>query len=970
MAVNNIKSFAGSGTATVLSQAEYELLTSIIADGFQQGLLPATHLNKVLRQLSLVSAAVAQYVADTTGTDILDDGDVPALRDLITQAVSITAGPIGASTLQDLLAGMVVGQGVDMIGGTPGALYAPGTAGAWLNAIDVAVAAIDAAQSAGVVGFATKALMDANLAHPADTIAYVTNDATLNLNGLYRKIGASGAGSWLLSADRTTALETRATDLEQARPFGAGSNTAFRSVRRLSLYGADPTKFYSVTFFFRNDSGTRFNFTVSRHNDAAGAGAVDVASFSSVGINYSGLVEFTLAQMSASGITGTLVVDFTSAPSTWQVIRGTGGNTFLNTSIRNEVVQNSAASTAAASAATSVALTASLTLVPYRNLPFSDVLSNDFLRRFVKSVRVYAADTSHVYILKQVELQLFRRTILLHDLTASVDVCKWSITTTVADYTGQPRYVRLEQGSLATYTGVYAVLELDWVQAVTGTYNYTTEAQAGVHKDRVRSDAMLRDYLDRDVWHEVIKVGAGQTYTTLRAAVESLYDSVSVTTCARACYDHQILIDIVDGGTFNATFLNIPDFVGVSGQGVDKTYVEKESNANDALLEAHYNTKFRDLSIVSNTGDGGAWNGEYCIHSDDFNRISKPTAPDRRIRQSFKRLKLVGGPLQNAWAFGCGVSSGHVLDFEDVDASHLRSDTTIAAFGFHNTAISASARPGLVRMVGCKSSDLLGTGALVLSLGGGNKCRLTLVGSDFGLVAQGVTGAVADKALDRYEWEIGGVYDGPVVQSDPGMVVLKTAAGVLPSGTAAAIVFGAVDELGQGELCVENGTSKSIGTRLGDCTAVNKTLTVSGQTWTANANYTALTNTAVLALMNAVLTVTPVSEVNIQWQVYPNTGFLRRVVNTSGITLPAGSIVKSTGINTVAAANGDDDVYGILYRDLLPGLSGNAVVSKRVHCNYINSSAADGKFGVTDGVLDAGAAIKKGVVEGGIVRFY
>lgn len=331
---------------------------------------------------------------------------------------------------------------------------------------------------------------------------------------------------------------------------------------------------------------------------------------------------------------------------------------------------------------------------------------------------------------------------------------------------------------------------------------------------------------------------------------------------------------------------------------------------------------------------------------------------------------MVGGNNQNAWLFGCGVSSGQHIRFKDVHADHMKMDTTLAAFGFHNTGISASNRPSVVELIGCKSTDMLGTGALALSIGGGNRCRLTLLNSDLGLVAQGVTGSIADKALNRYEWEIGGVYSGPVVQNDAGMVVLKTSPGVTPTGTAASVVFGAVDELGQGELCIENATSKSLGARLGDCTSIAKTLTISGQTWTANANYTALSNTAIIALMNASVTVSPDIEKNIQWQVYPDTGFTRRVLNSTGATIPAGRFVKLTGTNTVALASGDDDIYGIVYRDILNRRGGNIIVGRLVHRNYIDSTASDGKFGVTAGVIDFGASIKKGVIQNSVARLY
>lgn len=73
---------------------------------------------------------------------------------------------------------------------------------------------LEAGQGAGMIGFATKALMDADLAHDAGTLALVTNDGTPANNGTYRKTGASGAGSWVVSADRVSGLEVRATALE------------------------------------------------------------------------------------------------------------------------------------------------------------------------------------------------------------------------------------------------------------------------------------------------------------------------------------------------------------------------------------------------------------------------------------------------------------------------------------------------------------------------------------------------------------------------------------------------------------------------------------------------------------------------------------------------------------------------------------------------------------------------------------
>ncbi len=63
------------------------------------------------------------------------------------------------------------------------------------------------------IGFATKADMDASLAHDAGALALVTNDPTPANNGTYRKTGASGSGSWVQSAVRVTGREGAVSSL-------------------------------------------------------------------------------------------------------------------------------------------------------------------------------------------------------------------------------------------------------------------------------------------------------------------------------------------------------------------------------------------------------------------------------------------------------------------------------------------------------------------------------------------------------------------------------------------------------------------------------------------------------------------------------------------------------------------------------------------------------------------------------------
>lgn len=75
MATNNFKPFATGTGANVTSQAEWEALAALRM-GFQSGKASSAQVNKAIRQALFIASALAQYTADKSGIDVLDDGDV------------------------------------------------------------------------------------------------------------------------------------------------------------------------------------------------------------------------------------------------------------------------------------------------------------------------------------------------------------------------------------------------------------------------------------------------------------------------------------------------------------------------------------------------------------------------------------------------------------------------------------------------------------------------------------------------------------------------------------------------------------------------------------------------------------------------------------------------------------------------------------------------------------------------------
>ncbi|MDQ8075528.1 tail fiber protein [Escherichia coli] len=75
MAKNDFKAFAADRSANVISQEEWEALPALLS-GFTAGKASSAQVNKAIRQASFIAAALAQYTANKSGLDVLDDGDL------------------------------------------------------------------------------------------------------------------------------------------------------------------------------------------------------------------------------------------------------------------------------------------------------------------------------------------------------------------------------------------------------------------------------------------------------------------------------------------------------------------------------------------------------------------------------------------------------------------------------------------------------------------------------------------------------------------------------------------------------------------------------------------------------------------------------------------------------------------------------------------------------------------------------
>lgn len=78
MATSDFLAFAGGSGANVSSQTDYAALPAI-ATGYSSGIAKSAQLNKTFRQTSIMAAVLAQFIADQTGVNSVDDGTTATL---------------------------------------------------------------------------------------------------------------------------------------------------------------------------------------------------------------------------------------------------------------------------------------------------------------------------------------------------------------------------------------------------------------------------------------------------------------------------------------------------------------------------------------------------------------------------------------------------------------------------------------------------------------------------------------------------------------------------------------------------------------------------------------------------------------------------------------------------------------------------------------------------------------------------
>ncbi|WP_269934861.1 gp53-like domain-containing protein [Serratia liquefaciens] len=90
MAKNEFLPFGVAANANVIPNIDYQVLPAR-ASGFVGGVAKSEELNTVWRQCSVMASVLAQFIADNTGNDALDNGDLVTLQNNLGKALKAYA---------------------------------------------------------------------------------------------------------------------------------------------------------------------------------------------------------------------------------------------------------------------------------------------------------------------------------------------------------------------------------------------------------------------------------------------------------------------------------------------------------------------------------------------------------------------------------------------------------------------------------------------------------------------------------------------------------------------------------------------------------------------------------------------------------------------------------------------------------------------------------------------------------------
>lgn len=640
---------------------------------------------------------------------------------------------------------------------------------------------------------------------------------------------------------------------------------------------------------------------------------------------------------------------------------------------------------------------------------FVNTVRNTYIRDLFQWLKVEGtARPEHDYLIGFVETKRYstgptafdRIRFRIKDRISGAYVGEWGVVSalgTQLDVNALPPVIQFTNTGGAAFSGIYALARIDWTKLdlINGPTadTYTLMSEGGIRPENVLSNDRLDDFLDEIDGATVLRIGSGKDYSSVVAAITAQYIpglSVIYNTYPNTnlwSFSRQLHLKVVDAGYSEKTG-GIPmiPFMTIEGRDRDTLLWKAAGDADGPsarVLEFCFSGRLKNLTLRQDNPS------DYCVHSDNFNGLSTAAAAGEAIQNFFIRqvcenVRFIAGPNNDGLLWGQGRSSGERNYFKDCEWIGENPNSGRACIYGHNAP--GSTEPAIMWVEGNVFNSRM-RAAVVMTTGFVNTVRNLVVFknsihvgmlSGTGCTIADSASDMPDLARDRVQEDYIGSHAYAHEFGDSKMLVLATTPGQAVTGTAATLLFGSYDQKhGRGEkLILEVSPYRKLGVRLGDCTSVNKTLTIAGQTHTFVNNYTGMTEASILAEVNAVLTTAPISVVRLDKYLVHDLGQKGMARNASGTTIAAKRFCNIRTVGGVDSlqlatagdqpdcwtieqqANGADDIVFML----------NAC--EEFSANYIPELTAggDGVYGIVNGVATPGATPPRISVLNGVAK--
>jgi hypothetical protein len=469
----------------------------------------------------------------------------------------------------------------------------------------------------------------------------------------------------------------------------------------------------------------------------------------------------------------------------------------------------------------------------------------------------------------------------------------------------------------------------------------------------------------------VTAAASGGTYTSPAAANTAIAD---------ASKSKRYMVAITQGTYASDKNWQTKDYIDFIGTDAERTVLlldNPDSTApstiqNDQPLWLRAENKLRGVSVIVR-------NGRYAIHRDNINFKNRTVViEDCHVEhlgnQGARDYQAAnGGDPDAVWsatnAWGSGTASG-----ETVIARRSRFRAPGNVWSVHNNEAFEAPSHNIIERCELVCTSAVGTCIAIQSLGSGVKdvfdvSGSKLVGDIFYDTKGWLPTALANRPANRAEWKVTGSGNTPAVfRHSTASRALKIesastsgTSAVAVSGTAVPVLFGgSVYSMpgaggikgyvyGWGDISSTPDAASSLGSRLGNRSGAPVTLTVAVDggapvNIVLNADYTGMSNSAVLAIINAALTGAVASEYDITGRYRPSMlDEEMSLLNSTGEGILMGmAVVRGMSAGTVRKMTATDSpalFLGIAWEDIYPGQWGR--VKSKGHVAIVDIMRSD-----------------------------